>query len=144
MSPRSTAYPDRGKDMARGTLHLRGVRRRSHALDRRKRRLAPGPLLTGPRGIPSPHVTGDLLGSAKQPSPHRPVAGTGDAGRSVLRAHHRHRPRTSADANDPLSGYKQGGLNAKAYNGTGIDTRIRYDSSRTPPFTVMTSMPSKS
>ncbi|MDH6227825.1 RNase A-like domain-containing protein [Streptomyces sp. MJP52] len=48
------------------------------------------------------------------------------------------------DPNDPLSGYKQGGLNAKAYDVTGIDTRIRYDSSRTPPFTVMTSMPSKS
>ncbi|GAA4541942.1 RNase A-like domain-containing protein [Streptomyces collinus] len=47
------------------------------------------------------------------------------------------------DPNDPLSGYKQGGMNAKAYDGTGIDTRIRYDSSRTPPFTVMTSMPSK-
>ncbi|MFD7401651.1 RNase A-like domain-containing protein [Streptomyces sp. NPDC059866] len=45
------------------------------------------------------------------------------------------------DLNDPLSGYKQGGLNAKAYDVTGIDTRIRYDSSRTPPFTVMTSMP---
>lgn len=48
------------------------------------------------------------------------------------------------DPNDPLSGYKQGGMNAKAYDVTGIDTRIRYDSSRTPPFTVMTSMPSKS
>ncbi|WP_406323108.1 RNase A-like domain-containing protein [Streptomyces sp. NBC_01637] len=48
------------------------------------------------------------------------------------------------DPNDPLSGYKQGGLNAKAYDVQGIDTRLRYDSSRTPPFTVMTSMPSKS
>ncbi|MEU6522993.1 RNase A-like domain-containing protein [Streptomyces sp. NPDC046924] len=48
------------------------------------------------------------------------------------------------DPNDPLSGYKQGGMNAKAYDVNGIDTRIRYDSSRTPPFTVMTSMPSKS
>ncbi|MFD7897159.1 RNase A-like domain-containing protein [Streptomyces sp. NPDC059743] len=48
------------------------------------------------------------------------------------------------DPNDPLSGYKQGGLNAKAYDVTGIDTRLKYDSSRTPPFTVMTSMPSKS
>ncbi|MFF0276158.1 RNase A-like domain-containing protein [Streptomyces sp. NPDC094447] len=48
------------------------------------------------------------------------------------------------DPNDPLSGYKQGGINAKAYDVNGIDTRIRYDSSRTPPFTVMTSMPSKS
>ncbi|RSS45930.1 RNase A-like domain-containing protein [Streptomyces sp. WAC08241] len=48
------------------------------------------------------------------------------------------------DPNDPLSGYKQAGMNAKAYDVTGIDTRIRYDSSRNPPFTVMTSMPSKS
>ncbi|MFD5029531.1 RNase A-like domain-containing protein [Streptomyces sp. NPDC058405] len=48
------------------------------------------------------------------------------------------------DPNDPLSGYKQGGLNAKASDVNAIDTRIRYDSSRTPPFTVMTSMPSKS
>ncbi|MFF3359793.1 RNase A-like domain-containing protein [Streptomyces sp. NPDC002917] len=47
------------------------------------------------------------------------------------------------DPSDLLSGYKQGGLNAKAYDVHGIDTRIRYDSSRTPPFTVMTSMPSK-
>ncbi|URM90912.1 hypothetical protein LUW75_13995 [Streptomyces sp. MRC013] len=48
------------------------------------------------------------------------------------------------DPNDPTSGYKQGGMGAKAYDVNGIDTRIRYDSSRTPPFTVMTSMPSKS
>ncbi|MEU2676490.1 hypothetical protein ABZ638_06305 [Streptomyces sp. NPDC007107] len=48
------------------------------------------------------------------------------------------------DPSDPLSGYKQGGLNAKAYDVTGVDTRIRYDSSRNPPFTVMTSRPSKS
>ncbi|MET9703803.1 RNase A-like domain-containing protein [Streptomyces griseus] len=47
------------------------------------------------------------------------------------------------DPNDPLSGYKQGGLNAKAYDVSGVDTRIRYDSNRNPPFTVMTSMPSK-
>ncbi|USQ84405.1 hypothetical protein NFX46_11730 [Streptomyces phaeoluteigriseus] len=45
------------------------------------------------------------------------------------------------DPNDPLSGYKEGGTNAGAYDVTGIDTRIRYDSSRNPPFTVMTSMP---
>ncbi|WP_424568359.1 RNase A-like domain-containing protein [Streptomyces sp. CH-036] len=47
------------------------------------------------------------------------------------------------DPNDPLSGYKQGGLNAKAYDVSGVDTRIRYDSNRNHPFTVMTSMPSK-
>ncbi|MGV9253836.1 RNase A-like domain-containing protein [Streptomyces sp. NPDC003697] len=44
---------------------------------------------------------------------------------------------------DPKSGYKEGGLDARAYDVTGIDTRIRYDSSRNPPFTVMTSMPYK-
>ncbi len=48
------------------------------------------------------------------------------------------------DPNDPTSGYKEGGMGAKTYDVNGIDTRIRYDSSRTPPFTVMTSMPSKS
>ncbi|WP_186768155.1 RNase A-like domain-containing protein [Streptomyces qinzhouensis] len=48
------------------------------------------------------------------------------------------------DPNDPFSGYKQGGMDARAYDVTGIDTRIRYDSARTPPFTVMTSMPAKS
>lgn len=47
------------------------------------------------------------------------------------------------DPNDPMSGYKQGGADAKAYDVNGIETRIRYDSSRTPPFTVMTSMPYK-
>lgn len=47
------------------------------------------------------------------------------------------------DPNDPLSGYKEGGLKAKAYDVNGIDTRLRYDSSRNPPFTVMTSMPYK-
>ncbi|MGW7073373.1 RNase A-like domain-containing protein [Streptomyces sp. NPDC054855] len=45
------------------------------------------------------------------------------------------------DLGDPLSGYKEGGLDAKGYDVNGIETRIRYDSSRTPPFTVMTSMP---
>ncbi|MFC5917721.1 hypothetical protein [Streptomyces pulveraceus] len=49
------------------------------------------------------------------------------------------------DPNDPLSGYKQGGLKAQAYDVSGVDTRIRcYDSSLNPLFTVMTSMPSKS
>jgi hypothetical protein len=47
------------------------------------------------------------------------------------------------DPSDPKSGYREGGMDAKAYDVTGIDTRIRYDSSRNPPFTVMTSMPYK-
>ncbi|MFJ7587012.1 RNase A-like domain-containing protein [Streptomyces sp. NPDC097617] len=50
--------------------------------------------------------------------------------------------RQPTDDTDPLSGYKQGGMNAKAVDVKGIDTRIKYDSSRNPPFTVMTSMPS--
>ncbi|MFJ5049389.1 hypothetical protein [Streptomyces sp. NPDC088719] len=42
------------------------------------------------------------------------------------------------DPNGPLSGHKQGsghkqsGMNARAYDVTGVDTRIRYDSSRNP------------
>ncbi|WOI58776.1 RNase A-like domain-containing protein [Streptomyces fradiae] len=47
------------------------------------------------------------------------------------------------DPNDPTSGYKEAGMDARTYDVTGIDTRIRYDSSRHPPFTVMTSMPCK-
>ncbi|MFF8194996.1 hypothetical protein ACF05L_29970 [Streptomyces bobili] len=63
-------------------------------------------------------------------------AGAGQEGGVDLRA--------SSQDLTKLAGYKEGGMNAKAYDVTGIDTRIRYDSSRTPPFTVMTSMPSKS
>ncbi|WP_031090179.1 RNase A-like domain-containing protein [Streptomyces sp. NRRL WC-3549] len=43
--------------------------------------------------------------------------------------------------NDPMSGYKEGGANAKAYDVNGIETRLKYDSNRNPPFTVMTSIP---
>ncbi|MEU9303949.1 hypothetical protein [Streptomyces sp. NPDC048269] len=46
------------------------------------------------------------------------------------------------DPNDPMSGFKQGGIKAEAQDVKGIDTRIKCDSSRNPPFTVMTSMPS--
>ncbi|MEU8618126.1 RNase A-like domain-containing protein [Streptomyces sp. NPDC048623] len=48
------------------------------------------------------------------------------------------------DPSDPKSGYKEGGIDAKAYDVKGIEARLRYDSSRNPPFTVMTSMPYKS
>lgn len=47
------------------------------------------------------------------------------------------------DPNDPMSGYKKGGADAKAYEVNGIETRLKYDSNRNPPFTVMTSMPYK-
>ncbi|WP_434092693.1 RNase A-like domain-containing protein [Streptomyces clavifer] len=39
--------------------------------------------------------------------------------------------------------YPRYGLKATGSDVTGIDTRIRYDSDRNPPFTVMTSMPYK-
>ncbi|WP_086824497.1 RNase A-like domain-containing protein, partial [Streptomyces sp. NRRL B-24572] len=45
---------------------------------------------------------------------------------------------------DPKTGYKEGGMDAEVYDVKGIETRIKYDSSRNPPFTVMTSMPCKS
>lgn len=66
----------------------------------------------------------------------RSVAPNGEiSGRSVFKQ--------PVDPNDPLSGYREGGMKAKAYDVTGIETRIRYDSSRNPPFTVLTSMPCK-
>lgn len=66
----------------------------------------------------------------------RSTAPNGEAsGRSVFKQ--------PVDPNDPKSGYREGGLSAKAYDVNGIETRIRYDSSRNPPFTVMTSMPYK-
>jgi hypothetical protein len=79
---------------------------------------------------PPPLVDGDV-------EKFRSTAPDGEtSGRSVFKQ--------PVDPNDPLSGYKQGGPNAKAYDVNGIETRLRYDSSRNPPFTVMTSMPSKS
>ncbi|MFD4868658.1 RNase A-like domain-containing protein [Streptomyces sp. NPDC058412] len=58
----------------------------------------------------------------------------GVSGRSVSRA--------PADLQKPLSGWQNGGIRAEAHDVKGIDTRIKYDSNRNPPFTVMTSMPS--
>ncbi|MEV8549420.1 RNase A-like domain-containing protein [Streptomyces glaucescens] len=64
------------------------------------------------------------------------TAPTGEtSGRSVFKQ--------PVDPNDPLFGYKEGGMNAKAYDVNGIDTRLRYDNSRNPSFTVMMSMPYK-
>ncbi|MGW3655619.1 RNase A-like domain-containing protein [Streptomyces sp. NPDC005151] len=45
------------------------------------------------------------------------------------------------DPNDPMSGYKQGGSDAKAYDVNGIETCLKYDSSRNPPFTVRVRQP---
>ncbi|MFG2481820.1 RNase A-like domain-containing protein [Streptomyces virginiae] len=58
----------------------------------------------------------------------------GVSGRSVSRA--------PTDPSKPLTGWQRSGTDAQAHDVKGIDTRIRYDSSRNPPFTVMTSMPS--
>ncbi len=49
--------------------------------------------------------------------------------------------RQPVDPNDPLSGYKEGGMNAKALPVTGIRTVLKYDDSLDPPFVVLTSMP---
>ncbi|MGW4564296.1 RNase A-like domain-containing protein [Streptomyces sp. NPDC004561] len=46
-----------------------------------------------------------------------------------------------ADPNDPLSGYKEGGMNARAVPVKGIRTVLKYDDSLDPPFVVLTSMP---
>ncbi|MFE5995514.1 RNase A-like domain-containing protein [Streptomyces sp. NPDC056454] len=78
---------------------------------------------------PPPPADGDV-------KPFHSTAPNGEiSGRSVSKQ--------PVDPNDALSGYKLGGVNAKAYDVHCIDTRIRYDSGRNPPFTVMTSMPSK-
>jgi hypothetical protein len=70
---------------------------------------------------PPPPADGDA-------EPFRSTAPNGEiSGRSVFKQ--------PVDPNDALSGFKEGGMNAKAYDVTGIDTRIRYDSSRNPPFT---------
>ncbi|GAX55640.1 RNase A-like domain-containing protein [Streptomyces olivochromogenes] len=47
------------------------------------------------------------------------------------------------DPNDPTTGFKQGGMNAKPLEVKNIDTRLKYDSSLDPPFVVMTSMPAR-
>lgn len=49
--------------------------------------------------------------------------------------------RQPVDPDHALSAYKQGGPKAQAYDVRGVGTRIRYCSSRNPPFTVMTSLP---
>ncbi|MFJ9551496.1 RNase A-like domain-containing protein [Streptomyces erythrochromogenes] len=69
-----------------------------------------------------------------QVEPFKSIAPNGEnSGRSVSKQ--------PTDPNDPLSGYKTGGIRAEAQYVKGIETRIRYDSSRNPPFTIMTSMP---
>ncbi|WP_199550628.1 RNase A-like domain-containing protein [Streptomyces sp. N35] len=45
------------------------------------------------------------------------------------------------DPNDPMTGFKQGGMDAKPFDVKNIDTRLKYDSSLDPPFVVVTSMP---
>ncbi|MEU6809768.1 hypothetical protein ABZ920_12355, partial [Streptomyces sp. NPDC046831] len=83
-------------------------------------------------------ITGPADGDAAA-GPERKFLSTApngeSSGRSVFKQ--------PVNPSDSKSGYKEGGMDAKAYDVTGIDTRIRYDSSRNPPFTVMTSMPYK-
>ncbi|MEU6505767.1 RNase A-like domain-containing protein [Streptomyces sp. NPDC046942] len=45
------------------------------------------------------------------------------------------------DPNDPQSGYKDGGMQAKAVRVKGIRTVLKYDDHLNPPFVVLTSMP---
>jgi hypothetical protein len=47
------------------------------------------------------------------------------------------------DPNDPKTGFKEGGMNAKPIGVKNIDTRLKYDPSLNPPFVVMTSMPAR-
>ncbi|MET8831067.1 RNase A-like domain-containing protein [Streptomyces sp. NPDC004610] len=47
------------------------------------------------------------------------------------------------DPQNPLTGYKEGGMNAIPVDTTQINTRLRYDPSLDPPFVVLTSMPAR-
>ncbi|WP_329221572.1 hypothetical protein OG352_31375 [Streptomyces sp. NBC_01485] len=47
------------------------------------------------------------------------------------------------DQHDPMTGYKDGGMNAKPTDVKNIDTRVKYDSNLKPPFVVITSMPAR-
>jgi len=47
------------------------------------------------------------------------------------------------DPSDPMTGFKQGGMDTKPIEVKNIDTRLKYDSSLNPPFVVMTSMPAR-
>ncbi|MFF3289336.1 RNase A-like domain-containing protein [Streptomyces sp. NPDC003023] len=47
------------------------------------------------------------------------------------------------DSSDPMTGFKQGGMDAKPIDVKNVDTRLKYDSSLDPPFVVITSMPAR-
>ncbi|MFF8845751.1 RNase A-like domain-containing protein [Streptomyces sp. NPDC015127] len=47
------------------------------------------------------------------------------------------------DPSDPMTGFKQGGMEAKPIDVKNVDTRLKYDSSLDPPFVVITSMPAR-
>lgn len=47
------------------------------------------------------------------------------------------------DPSDPMTGFKEGGMNARPIEVKNIDTRLKYDSSLDPPFAVITSMPAR-
>ncbi|MGW9447985.1 hypothetical protein [Streptomyces sp. NPDC055632] len=63
----------------------------------------------------------EILGDVEK---FRSTAPPGEtSGRSVFKQ--------PVDPSDPKSGYEEGGLDAKAYDVNGIETRIKYDSGRT-------------
>ncbi|MEV5362310.1 RNase A-like domain-containing protein [Streptomyces cellulosae] len=45
------------------------------------------------------------------------------------------------DPSDPMTGFKEGGMNVKSLEMQKIDTRLKYDPNLDPPFVVVTSMP---
>lgn len=45
------------------------------------------------------------------------------------------------DPSDPMTGFKEGGMNVKSIDVKNIDTRLKYDPNLDPPFVVVTSMP---
>ncbi|MER6325259.1 RNase A-like domain-containing protein [Streptomyces coelicoflavus] len=45
------------------------------------------------------------------------------------------------DPSDPMTGFKEGGMNVKSIEVKNIDTRLKYDPNLDPPFVVVTSMP---
>lgn len=45
------------------------------------------------------------------------------------------------DPADPMTGFKEGGMNVKSVEVKNIDTRLKYDPHLDPPFVVVTSMP---
>ncbi|MEU9224114.1 RNase A-like domain-containing protein [Streptomyces massasporeus] len=45
------------------------------------------------------------------------------------------------DPSDPMTGFKEGGMNVRSIEVKNVDTRLKYDPNLDPPFVVVTSMP---